>query len=176
MFRNGSLFLSQQPQHPSFGYNLRRRPLVEFSPNTERANIILNKPSDKPKAATTTAKKTRVQATAMARKESNKKKKSVGRPQKRKAAAVKGNAKAKGKAKTKGRKRIRVTNGAISLKMPGSGMQKFQASQVLRHMPLGLVRKVAKKIWKQTAEGKTKNKRRQQTRKSSKKKKGVSSR
>lgn len=149
MFHSSRLGLAQA------SYSLRRKPLVDYSSGKKnRATIVESvfeseqKKSPKPKK--------------MARR-----KRKVGRPRKKRALPGVKKKRPTKKRPTRKRptrrrstkKRVRVNRGRLVMNVPGYGVQRIPTANVLRQVPIGLIRKLAKKIASQSAKPKRGRKR-----------------
>lgn len=147
MYQSSSLGLVQRD------FNLRRRPLVDYSTgNKNRATIIpniLDLPESLPvKTAKTMARR---------RRRYNKRKKKVGRPRIRKRSTVT-------KRRRSGKKRVRMNRGRLVMNVPGYGVQRIPAVSLIRQVPIAMIRRVAKRIASQSTRSKIGKRRTRRTR------------
>lgn len=145
MFQAPYLGFNQQS-----AYNLRRKPLVDFSSESNnRATIVTpDLDVDKGKSNGRGRKMGR-----QSRKSPGRPRKSPGRPRRRRVGRPPKGRRPRQQAgqpkvtrKRSAKKRVRVNRGRLIMKVPGYGVQRIPAISVLRQVPIGMIRKVARRI------------------------------
>jgi hypothetical protein len=97
-------------------------PLLSYSDSQDRATIVRESFADSTSMPSVKRKRS----------------KRAGRPR---TASKKGR-----KHRVKGTKGVRVTKGRVSIRLPGHGVTKLAASQLVRYVPLNKLKSAAKKV------------------------------